>query len=101
MQYNIIFHLSKGLICNKNLNNSLILSGQLRGLSLFALDAITMLRQASDQTEYVWFIDFFTYSLNDDLLSAYYILGSLLDTRHKNKSDKSNMEKILIFDQLN
>lgn len=100
MQYNIIFHLSKELICNKNLNNSLILSGQLGGLSLSALDAITMLRQASDQTEYIWFIDFFIYSL-DDLLSAYYILGSLLDTRHKNKSDKSNMEKILILDQLN
>lgn len=75
MQYNIIFHLSKELICSKNLNNSLILSGQLGGLSLFALAAITMLRQASDQTEYVWFIDFFIYSLNDDLLSAYYILG--------------------------
>lgn len=42
MQYNIICHLSKELTFNKNLNNTLILSGQIGGLSLFALDAVTM-----------------------------------------------------------
>ena len=66
---------------------------------MFALDAITMLRLASDQTEYIWFIHLFIYSLND-LLSTYYILGTLLDTRHKNMSDKNNMEKIFILNQL-
>lgn len=47
------FAICPSLTFNKNLNYSLIFSGQIGGLSLFALDAITMLRLASDQTEYI------------------------------------------------